>query len=66
MAGHRSDMMKLIKLAKKHGCTAERTGSGHWKIVCPNGSTLTASFSPSRPGAYRDTIKALRKAGVPL
>jgi hypothetical protein len=66
MAGHRGDMMKLVKLAKKQGCTVERTGSGHWKIVTPNKTVLTASFSPSNPGSYRDTIRALRKAGVSL
>jgi hypothetical protein len=59
-------MMKLVKQAKSKGCEVERSGSGHWKIMCPNGTLITASFSPSRPGAYRDTIKALRKAGVPL
>ena len=64
MSGHRSDMMKLIKQAESNGCEVERTGSGHWKIVCPNGTRLTASFSPKSPGAYRDTIKALRKEGV--
>lgn len=66
MAGHRSDMMKLVKKAKSAGCTVERTGSGHWRIITPNNTVLTASFSPTSPGAYRDTIKALRKAGVSL
>lgn len=66
MAGHRSDMMKLVKKAKKAGCSAERTGSGHWRIVAPNGTLITTSFSPSNPGSYRDAIRALRKAGVEL
>jgi hypothetical protein len=66
MAGHRADMMKLVKLAKKRGCEVERSGSGHWKITAPNGTVVTASFSPNTPGAYRDTIKALRKAGLSL
>jgi hypothetical protein len=66
MAGHRSDMMKLVKKAKKAGCSTERAGSGHWRIVAPNGTLITASFSPSNPGSYRDTIRALRKAGVEL
>lgn len=64
MAGHRSDMIKLVKLAKSKGCTAERTGSGHWKITTPGGAVIITSFSPKNPGAYRDTIRALRKAGV--
>lgn len=59
-------MMKLVKQAKKQGCTVERTGSGHWKITTPSGTVLVTSFSPSNPGAYRDTIRALRKAGVSL
>ena len=58
--------MKLVKLAKKKGCSAQRTGSGHWRITTPSGVTIITSFSPSNPGAYRDTIQALRKAGVPL
>jgi hypothetical protein len=66
MAGHRADMMKLLKRAQKQGCIVSRTGSGHWKIVCPNGTRLTASFSPTSAGAYRDTIKALRKEGLSL
>lgn len=66
MAGHRADMMKLVKKAKSKGCSVERSGSGHWKIVCPDGTLITASFSPTTPGAYRDTIRDLRKAGVDL
>jgi hypothetical protein len=63
---HRSDMMKLVKLARKKGCTVERTGSGHWKITTPSGEVLITSFSPSNPGPHRDLIRYLRKAGVPL
>lgn len=66
MAGHRADMMKLVKKAAKKGCEVERTNGGHWRIVCPNGDVLIASFSPSNPGAYRDTLRDLRKAGVDL
>lgn len=66
MAGHRADMMKLIKRAQKKGCSAERTGSGHWRITTPSGEVLTASFSPSSPGSLRDTIRDLRRAGVEL
>ena len=66
MAGHRSDMMKLVKKAKSKGCHIERAGNGHWRITTPNGTVLTASFSPTSPGAYRDTIRELRKAGVAL
>lgn len=66
MSGHRADMMKLVKKAEKKGCEVERTGSGHWKIVCPDGTVLTASFSPRNPGPHRDILRALRKAGVDL
>ena len=65
-SGHRADMMKLVKKARKKGCDVERTGSGHWRITTPDGAVVTASFSPSCPGAYRDTIRDLRKAGVDL
>jgi hypothetical protein len=64
MAGHRADMMKLVKLAKKAGCTAIRTGTGHWKITTPSGAVIITSFSPSTAGAYRDTVRALRREGV--
>jgi len=66
MAGHRSDMMKLVKKAGKHGCTVTRLGNGHWLILTPSGQRITAPFSPSRPGAYRDTVRDLRRAGVKL
>lgn len=66
MSGHRADMMKLVKRAKKEGCTLERDGRSHWKITTPSGTVITASFSPRTPGAYRDTIRALRQAGVEL
>jgi hypothetical protein len=66
MAGHRADMMKLVKLAKKNGCSVQRTGNGHWGITTPSGAYIVASFSPRTPGAYRDTIRDLRKAGVSL
>ena len=63
---HRADMMKLMRLVKKKGCSVERTGSGHWKITTPSGTPVFASFSPSNPGAYHDAIKKLQKAGVKL
>ena len=66
MAGHRSDMMKLVKKAKSQGCTVERTGGGHWRITTPSNTVITASFSPSKPGAYLRTLRDLRKAGVSL
>lgn len=66
MSGHRSDMMKLIKKAKSQGCSVERSGNGHWRITTPKGGIVMASFSPRTPGAYRDTIRDLRKAGVQL
>lgn len=66
MAGHRADMMKLLKKAQKAGCFVERAGSGHWKIVTPNGTTTFTSFSPKNAGALRDVTKELKKAGVQL
>lgn len=65
-SGHRSDMMKLVKKAQSKGCTIERTGGKHWRITTPSGVKILASFSPRTPGAYRDTIRDLRKAGVDL
>ena len=66
MSGHRSDMMKLLKKAKKQGCEVERLRNGHWRVTTPNGTIFTAPFSPHNPGGYRDTIRALRQAGVEL
>lgn len=66
MSGHRNDMRKLLRLAQKQGCTTQRLGSGHWRIVTPSGAVLTASFSPGSAGAYRTTLHELRKAGVEL
>ena len=66
MAGHRAEMMKLMKKAQKAGCSVERTGSGHWKIVAPNGTVTVTSFSPKNAGALRDVTKELKKAGVQL
>ena len=63
---HRADMMKLVKLAKKNGCSVQRTGSGHWRITTPSGVSIVTSFSPSNPGPYRDVLRELRKAGVKL
>jgi hypothetical protein len=59
-------MMKLVKKAKSKGCQVERTGTSHWKITTPSGLVIVTSFSPSNPGPYRDTLKALKKAGVQL
>jgi len=66
MAGHRADMMKLLKQIRKKGCTVERTGSGHWRITTPNGASLITSFSPKTPGALRDITRRLKKEGIEL
>jgi hypothetical protein len=59
-------MKKLLRLAQKQGCTTERLGSGHWRIITPSGVVLTASFSPGSASSYRATLHELRKAGVLL
>jgi hypothetical protein len=59
-------MKKLLRLAQKQGCTMQRLGSGHWRIVTPSGAVIVTSFSPAGPGAYRITLHELRKAGVDL
>jgi len=66
MAGHRADMMKLLKQVQKQGCTVERTGSGHWRITTPNGAVLITSFSPKTAGVLRSTIRRLKKEGIEL
>lgn len=63
---HRGDMIKLIKLVKKAGCTVDRTGSGHWKITTPSGVTVITAFSPSKSSSYRNAVHDLKKAGVKL
>ena len=66
MAGHTSDMRKLMRRAKKAGCTVTRTGGGHYKIITPNGTRIICSFSPRDNGAYRDTLRDLRRDGVQI
>lgn len=63
---HRADQMKLLRQAKKAGCTVERMKNGHWKITTPSGESFHAPFSPRNPGGVRTTIDKLRKAGVEL
>ena len=66
MSGHRSDMMKLLRRAEKEGCLVDRLTNGHWKITTPSGVVIRTSFSPGNAGAYRVTLRNLRKAGVEL
>lgn len=60
----RSDMMKLIRAAKKQGCLVDRLGSGHWRITTPSESVVIAAFSPRTAGGVRDTKARLKRAGV--
>lgn len=62
----RSEIMKLIKAAKRAGCEVEQSRNGHWKIRTPNGSLVVAPFSPRTHRGVRDTVARLKAAGVKL
>ena len=66
MAGHRADMMKLLKKAEKQGCSVERLRNGHWKVTAPNGDSFHAPFSPRTPGGVTFIATQLKRAGVKL
>lgn len=59
-------MLKLVKRLPRYGCTVERRGSKHWRITTPNGTAISAPFSPSTPGALRALIRNLKREGVEL
>ena len=63
---HRAEMAKVLKKAKKKGCTVERLKNGHWKVTTPNGESFHAAFSPRNPGGVRTVIDKLKKEGVSL
>lgn len=61
----RKDMLKLVSLAVGAGCEAELGGS-HWRLVCPNGSRVIVSASPSDHRAVMNARRDLRRCGVEL
>lgn len=63
----RSEMGKLIKAARKQGCTIEQAKrGGHWKIRTPDGQLIVAPFSPGTHRGVRDTIARLKAAGITI
>lgn len=55
--------MKLVKDLRKRGFVVERTGSGHWKVVNPDGrGPVILGFSP-RQGPGHSTMKRLAEIG---
>ena len=61
----RADMKRLLQVAVRGGCRVYATGSGHWRIVGPDGATITTvSSTPGSGAAYIRTRAALRRAGL--
>lgn len=59
----RAETMKLVKQLRKQGFAVERTGSGHWKVVAPDGrGSVVMAFSPTSGGKHR-TLKRLAEIG---
>lgn len=63
------DMRKLLKTLESHGLIVRLSKSNHYKVFRPgpNGSEqylLTVPNTPSEYRSYKNTIAALRRAGV--
>ena len=54
----------VVKAIEDAGGILEITGSGHVKIVLPQGRPLVASLSPSDHRGRLNFLSELRKAGV--
>jgi hypothetical protein len=59
-------MTKLLRAAKKLGCSVERTSGGHWKVITPSGEVIIAAFSPRSAKSVHDIRHRLRRAGVDI
>jgi predicted RNA binding protein YcfA (HicA-like mRNA interferase family) len=53
----RKEQRKRFAQLKREGWTIERSGSGHYKMVHPNGGIVIAPFSPSASGSWRQIEK---------
>lgn len=58
------DTRKLVKAAKAAGWSVTRSGSGHIRLIGPDGQEVVSSSTPGNNGSVRDLRRALRKAGV--
>ncbi|AWN08427.1 hypothetical protein SEA_SALETE_67 [Streptomyces phage Salete] len=62
-AGRTREVMKLIKQlgSPRHGCTIDRTKSGHWKVTRPGHQPVIISSSPSDAHAVRNARADVRR-----
>jgi predicted RNA binding protein YcfA (HicA-like mRNA interferase family) len=64
----RALMKDLIKIAREHGWTVEKTGGGHLRFASPDGASVV--YAPQSPhGGNRsveNTKQNLRRAGLPV
>ena len=53
----------IVKKLERQGFDVTRTGSGHWKVVNPQGGDpVIMAFSPRSPADYQ-TVKLLKRIG---
>lgn len=62
------DLRAVFKQAAAYGCSFRKTGKSHVLIYTPDPAQrpVTASCSPSDHRTLKNTVAALRRAGVPL
>lgn len=64
MAVRDKDMRKLIRQAEEHGCTTELSGTGHVRVLNPEGERIAwASTSGSDSQRIKGLRSQLRRAG---
>lgn len=63
MGSRWSEMDQLRKRAKKHGCTVELMGNGHY-MVSKDGQRYAISNTPSAGGSLKESERQLRKRGL--
>jgi hypothetical protein len=64
MSGARKDVERLIEIAKAAGWTCARCGSGHYKLVSPEGAIVILPFSPSSGRSFYYSRSLLRRYGL--
>ena len=62
----RKDIIQLNKRLRKMGLEPVRRGNNHFFVVCPDGSKVFYSSTPSRKSAIHIIMKQLTKCGVNL
>lgn len=60
----RKDIDKLVRAAKRHGVREEITGSGHRKLLLPDGGHIIVPWSPRSNIATKHLERELKKRGL--